>query len=236
MADQPVEGTNIPSSAADTTATTILTNTQPDETAAGSTGAGGVTADKVGAGAGAESTKVEGESKADGAEGAKPEDTKAGEIPEAYEFEVPEGMTLDTALVDKITPILKAKGFTQSEAQELVSTYAEQIAGIATAQQEAWKGQLETWKNDIQTDAEFGGTKFPATVKAAQTVIARYGDDQLKKELADYGVGNMPSLIRMLARAGKDMAEDNFHGAGGARGVDQLPPELTMFPTMQPKS
>lgn len=233
MAEQAVESVNIQSSAADTTVDSILTAAVTDESAA----AGGGTADVAvqdGAGKGNEGTPAEGESAADGAK-ATAEDTKAAEIPDAYEFTLPEGVTLDSELLDKVTPIFKAKGFSKDEAQGMVDLYTGKIAELAQAQQEAWKGQLEAWKNDIQSDPEFGGTQFKATVKSAQTIIARYGDDQLKQELAAFGVGNMPSLIRMLARAGKDMAEDKFVGAGGASGVDDTPPELRMYPTMRPK-
>jgi hypothetical protein len=223
MADEQAGG-GTTQTTADSNVDTILTGSLPEGDAMNA-------AVKAGADGGSTNTEAGKEgAKPDGAGGAKPEDTKGAEVPEVYEFKLPEGMTLDAPLLEKVTPIFKAKGFTQAEAQGIVDVYAEQIAAQATAQQEAWKGQLATWQQEIKTDAEFGGDKYPATVKAAQTVIARYGDDQLKKELVAFGVGNMPSLIKLLARAGNDMAEDKFLPARPA--TDDAGDARRLFPSM----
>lgn len=234
MTDEIVDGGTNQTTAVDSADDTVLTQVIPDE------GAGGddpsKVADKVGEEGGAPKKEGEDKTNSDGAEPKKGEDAKDTADPQAYDFKVPDGMVLDTDLVEKVSPILKAKGFSQEEAQQLVDLYAGKIAAQAQAQQEAWKGQLQTWRQEIQEDPEFGGTKYQATVRDAQTVIARFGDDKLKAELKAFGIGNMPSLIRMLARAGRGMREDNFHGAGGAQGVDDTPVEFRMYPSMRPKN
>lgn len=173
---------------------------------------------------------------ADEAEGKKPEDAKADGAPETYEFKAPDGMELDAALVEAVTPVLKDLNLTNEQAQKLVDFYADHEKARAESQVEAWKTQLATWRDEVKADPEIGGKNYEASVRAAQTVIARFGDDQLKKDLATYRIGNMPSLIRLLAKAGRGMAEDKFHGAGAASGVDNTAPELRFYPSMAPKT
>lgn len=226
---------------ADESVSTLLTDTHDDAGGgAGNNGAGDGTntedPNKGGAGTGTEDGK---EGAKPGADGNKPED-KGGDDSKPFEIKVPDGMTLDEQLLTSITPMLRAKNFTNEEAQQLADAYAASIAKSTTefmeTQRKAWSDQLSTWEKEVRADPEFGGEKFSVTIKTAQTVIARYGDDQLKKELKQFGIGNMPSLIRMLARAGKDMAEDGFHGGGAKGGAEDRPIEELLYPTMTKKS
>src|SRR5262245_60440079 len=57
--------------------------------------------------------------------------------PEKYEFKAPEGVTLDTGLVNDFTPLAKELGMSQDAAQKVVDLYASKVLPrLATAQQE----------------------------------------------------------------------------------------------------
>lgn len=174
------------------------------------------------------------EKKADG-----PADAEA-KAPETYEaFTLPEGVVMDEALLAKATPVLKsvAGGLTQEDAQKLVSFFADVQADAAKQQLDGFNQVKKDWINELKTDSEFGGDKFDKTVGAAKAVIAKYGDKGLLNELKEWGWGNNPRLIRLLARVHANLSEDTLVKADTAAqpGAPRKPWEIMYGDSMKPK-
>jgi hypothetical protein len=176
----------------------------------------------------------EGEDGADKTDKSKTDDGKADGPPEKYEFTMPEGMELDTALAEKVDPVLRELGLSNEQANKLASTFAEYRASESQRQSDAYAQQVEDWGKSARDDKEFGGAAFEKNVAAAQTAIGKFGTPELKALLAD-GLGNHPELIRFCVRVGKAIGEDG--GVEGNKATTPKDPASVLFdhPTSKPK-
>jgi len=106
----------------------------------------------------------------------KSEDAKLNEVPEAYEFKVPEGMELDKEVADEITPLFKDLNLSQSNADKLVQVYTDKMLPMfAKRQQDAWQKETDGWKDAVAKDPEIGGNKFKQSVSDAQRTLNTIG-------------------------------------------------------------
>lgn len=181
-------------------------------------------------GADAKASEVKGD--ADGKQEQTSKDAPPA-VPEKYEFKVPDGVQIDTALLEKVEPILKGKSFSQEEAQQLVDFYTETRTAEVKAQQDAWVNQVNGWAESVRKDPEMGGQNFDATITAAQKAVAALGTPELKAMLHQTGMGSHPEVVRYFAEVGKRMAEDVIHKGGAA---DQGPASIALkfYPGMNP--
>lgn len=228
------------------TTETAENTTQAGEGASATAGegkaAGTVLAGEVGDGKAAESAET-GDKGAETGEDGKSDDgkeksetdddNKSEGPPEKYEFTMPEGMELDTALAEKVDPVLRELNLTNEQANKLASTFAEYRASEAQRQSDAYAQQVEDWGKAAKDDKEFGGAKFDENVSHAQKAIGQFGSPELKTLLAD-GLGNHPELIRFCVRVGKALQEDG--GVVGKHTTEKSPAAVLFdHPTSQPK-
>lgn len=169
------------------------------------------------------------------AEAAKAAEGAVAQVPEKYDFKVPEGMTLDTALVAKVEPIFKELKLTQEGAQKLVDSFAEYRKADAQAQTDAWAKTQQEWIASLKDDKDFGGTNFDANLGKAQTAVALLEGKVpgFRDMLKATGMDNNPHMVRGFAELGKMMAEDKFEtGQGSAKADDS--PAKRMFGNSMP--
>lgn len=139
--------------------------------------------------------------------------------PENYEaFNIPEGMEMDTALVEEISPVLKEVGLSQENAQKLVNVYAPYVQQQIEAQQAAvvsdWNKQVEDWK--AETTKELGAT-FKEDLSIAGKFIDKFGSPELRNVLNKTGLGNHIEIVKAFRNAGKAISEDSFPAPGHAK-------------------
>jgi len=168
---------------------------------------------------GAEAPEVTAEGTAEGTtEETKPTtdvEVKPEGAPEAYDLKVPEGMTLDSEMLDKYTPVFKELGLTNEAAQRLADIQIQ-------AQQEALVAQHTNWVQSVKSDPEIGGKNMDAAVKNAQSALARFGTPALKQALEQTGLGSHPELVRIFSKVGEAMAEPQIvQGLAGAPARDK---------------
>lgn len=132
------------------------------------------------------------------------------EVPEKYEFKVPEGMTLDEAALAQFEPLAKELGLPQEQAQKLVDLYAAQKQADAKALADSWTKQQQTWNQEMAADKEFGGQNFNTTKNQANAVLAKFSTPEEVKAIEAMGLGSYPPFVKALARMGKAMGEDSF--------------------------
>lgn len=136
--------------------------------------------------------------------------TKPAGAPEKYDFKAPEGMELDSALMEQFGTLAKEANLPQDHAQKLVDLYTAKVKDYAQQQQEAFTGIVKGWQDSAKSDKEFGGTAFDGSLKVAQSAMARFGTPELRQALAETGMANHPELIRIFWKVGKAMSEDTL--------------------------
>lgn len=159
---------------------------------------------------------------------AVPEDGK-------YSLTMPEGVEVDKELLDALSPRLKAKGYTHREAQELADEFIKVQTEQHKTRMKEWGETVSGWVDEAKADKEIGGTKFDGTVKNAQRFLTVHGTPELREYLNASGGGNHPELIRVFAKAGAMIREDN-PAAGGVEGNSKpVDAAHALFPTDAPK-
>jgi len=155
-------------------------------------------------------------------EGEVKEPAAAKVVPEKYELKMPEGMQVDTALLDAVTPIFKEAGITQEVAQKLADAYAPVIQKAGQAQHEAamaaFDKQIEDWGKE--TKAMLGPDAVKEMAPAGRLIQTFAGKDApaLRQLLNDTGLGNHPLMVKFLIAAGKANSQDKFVDGGNMPG------------------
>ena len=150
---------------------------------------------------------------------------KADGAPEAYEFQVPEGVAFDEVGLKAFGEFAKDADLPQDKAQALLAKLAPAMQKRAADAVEASKAQ---WQESSRTDKEFGGDKLPENLAVAKRALDTFGSPELRNLLNESGLGNHPEIIRAFYRAGKAISEDRVvNGAGGEAPVD---PAKRLFP------
>lgn len=129
-------------------------------------------------------------------------DGAAAEVPESYEFQMPEGMEFDQGLNDAVAPVFKELGLTQDQASKLVDAYAQHQADQQSAMQEAMNKQIEGWQKELMKDADFGGDKFEENAAAVREFIDKTAPESVKGPLVEFlnetGIGSQPALVKYM--------------------------------------
>lgn len=171
---------------------------------------------------------------------AKPEEPKADDpadkVPEdgKYALKMPEGVEVDQALLDELGPEFKELGLTQAQAQKLADKFVAAQQAKAEKQGSDWAATQTKWVDDAKADKDIGGDKWDSTVSNAQRAIKTLGSPALGEYLNASGGGNHPELIRVFAKVGAMLKEDNPAG-GGDGGSKPAEPAHLLFPSDAPK-
>jgi len=140
----------------------------------------------------------------------KEETDKADVVPEdgKYEIQLADGIQLDEALLDKAAPVMKEIGLTNGQASKLAGALAEHKKAEFDAHGERLQKITDDWQKEIKTDKEFGGDNLKVSVNNADRVIATFGDEPLRRDLVELGLGNHPGIFRLLVRVGNALSDD----------------------------
>lgn len=158
-------------------------------------------------------------------EGEKPEGEKKPEVPESYDFKMPEGVEIDKAAADEFSAVAKDLGLTQEQAQKAVDVVAAMRQRESAAQAERVQG----WIDEVRADKEIGGDKLDANLVHAQKAV-KLGPPELRDFLNTSGLGNHPAFVKWAISVGKAISDDGFvRGSDGAGSND---PAKRLFPNM----
>lgn len=163
-------------------------------------GEGGTGDDKTG----------EGEDGAGGGEGEGDGEKETGAREKYEDFNIPEGVEVDAALLEKASPLFKEFNLTQEQAQKAVDLLAEARAGDAKALTDSLKTAREAWVSDAKADKEIGGANFKENLGVAGKALAAFGTPELSGLLKASGFGDHPEVIRVFHRIGKAMSDDKL--------------------------
>lgn len=132
---------------------------------------------------------------------------KTADVPEKYEFKAPEGMTLDEALIAKVTPVFKDLKLSQEQAQKLVDVYSEQVKAIETTQ----KANFDKFMKESSDETiKALGADYKKELAFAAKVRDRFFSPESVEFINASGLGNNKSFIQDLVKFGKIVSEDAF--------------------------
>jgi hypothetical protein len=139
---------------------------------------------------------------------------------------LPPGITLDSSVVDAISPVLKELGVSQEAANKLVTAHAEAVAKLQVDAEAKADADFKTWmteqarENDKAIRKEWGGD-YDANFQIAQRGLARFFQDPaFYKVLDETGIVRNPAFMKGLLQVGKMIQEDippNGANAGGRK-------------------
>ncbi|MBB3590676.1 hypothetical protein FHX08_001020 [Rhizobium sp. BK529] len=171
----------------------------------------------------------------------KPDDTKdddpADRVPDdgRYTLTMPEGIEVDQELIDALGPDFHNLGLTNRQAQQLADRFIEIQGRRGRAASEAWAGRVQGWADEARKDREIGGAKWAGTVGSAQRALSRLGTPALREYLNTSGGGNHPEMIRIFAKVGSMIQEDNPPNGGAGGNGRKAETAHLMFPKDAPK-
>jgi len=161
-------------------------------------------------------------------------------VPEKYDLQVPDGSTVDPALIERTAATARELGLTNEAAQKLFDTEVKDATDRATAHAAAltkasedaqkalidawqpngveWKKQQKEWTDAAKADPTIGGEKFAQSVESAGQAVERFGDPEFKKILEETGYGRHPVVLRFLAKIGNASRESTFANNGAPTG------------------
>lgn len=218
-------------------------NTPPGETGAGGENTGGEASDE---GSGGDKSSADPAATSTVIGGAKPgEEPESGDgegeggdadgdqgPPEEYAFdELPEGAELDQGLTEKVTPVFKELGLTNTQANQLAAAYAEHIQSDAEARASEWQKTNEQWVEQARKDPEISEMGWDSAVEAANKFIDTFGGAELSEAIAMGVNGNHPAVIRAFAKAGAALTDDRTETGSSSGGNADAPPEERWYGT-----
>lgn len=155
------------------------------------------------------------------------------DLPEKYEFKMPEGLAVDQVVADKLAAYAKGLKLSGPQAQQLADMGAEMVQRQVEAHQKTVAG----WADSVRTDPEIGGDKLTENMVLARLTRETFGSPELVTILDSSGLGNHPEMVKLFIRIGKGLSEDKFvKGRASATGAgSESDTAAAMYPTMTTK-
>lgn len=149
-------------------------------------------------------------------------DGGAGEVPENYEFNLGEGLTITDDQKTAFTAIAKDAKLTQAQADSLLKMHSEIINGYMHAAEDAnEKNVAECEKLGLTSQENLG---------FARTAVNTFGGSEAMQVLIDTGAINHPAVCKLFVTIGQLISEDkpaDTH-VGGGKGTPRA--EDILFP------
>lgn len=159
------------------------------------------------------------------------------QVPEdgKYSLTMPDGIELDTELMDALGPTMAELKLSNGHAQQLVDKYIEAQTAREAKRAEEWTQTINGWADQAKADPEIGGNKFDTTLANAKSALTRFGTPDLNSYLETSGAGNHPEVIRLMAKVGAMIGEDNPAITDNPGKGAEVDPAHAMYPDDKPK-
>lgn len=146
----------------------------------------------------------------------------AGEVPENYEFNLGEGLTITDEQKTAFTAIAKDAKLSQAQADSLLKMHSEIINGYMHAAEDAIEKNIaECQKLGLTSQENLG---------FARTAVNTFGGSEAMQVLIDTGAINHPAVCKLFVTIGQLISEDKSADthAGGGKGTPRA--EDILFP------
>lgn len=131
-------------------------------------------------------------------------------VPEKYELKLPDGALLDSVALEEISAYAKEKGYSQEQAQELLTRENEAVLDYVERTEELHKAQVSKWRQEVMADKEIGGEQFNINIEYAHRVLQKFAPKEFVETLEKTGFGNHPLLVKTFVAIGKAMQPDKI--------------------------
>lgn len=152
---------------------------------------------------------------------------------DASAFTAPEGVTLDTALIEQAMPLFEEAGINQAQSQKFIDLYAGKMQEVEQGKLDTFNQLRQDWVKQAKSDPEYGGDKFNENLASAKAALDTFGTPELSKLLDDFGVGDHPEMIRFMVAVGR-LTQEDTPGAGAKLGVKSKSAADILYPTSEP--
>lgn len=95
---------------------------------------------------------------------------------------------------------------------------ANQVREAGKAMRAQFEQTITGWETEARSDADIGGDKYDASVKAAVKGLTAFGSPGLVEVLNDSGLGSHPEVIKAFAKVGRLAQESPVLGGEGGKG------------------
>lgn len=145
----------------------------------------------------------------------------APQVPESYEFNLGEGLTITDEQKAAFTAIAKEANLTQAQADGLLKMHSEILSGYMHEAEEAVEKNIaECQKLGLTSKENLG---------YAKAAVDMFGGSDAMQVLVDTGAINHPAVCKLFVNIGQLISEDNppdSHVGGGKT----VRPEDVLFP------
>lgn len=150
-----------------------------------------------------------------------PDGGGVGEVPENYEFNLGEGLTITDEQKTAFTAIAKDAKLSQSQADSLLKMHSEIINGYMHAAEDAVEKNI--------AECEKLGLTSQENLGFARTAVNTFGGSEAMQVLIDTGAINHPAVCKLFVTIGQLISEDkpadtHVGGKGTPRAEDILFP------------
>ena len=129
------------------------------------------------------------------------------ETPDGYNFEVPEGLQVDKDIQDWYKQKAHELGLNETQAKSMYEDFAKMEAEKVNQAAELQAIEMEKQAEQLKKDF---GPAFDERVELANRALKEFGGDEAIQQLAEMGLSNNPTVVKMLANAGMMLAEGKF--------------------------
>lgn len=157
------------------------------------------------------------------------DEEKKSEVPEKYDLELGDDTSLEESDLERIATEGRELGLSSEECQGLVDLEDRVSKQFQERQMDHVKEVRGTWIKEAETDKEIGGENFKENLELSKRVIDKFGSDGFKKLVEDTDFGNHKEVIRVFARIGKLMGEDNLVHSKTPPGGKKLSAEEKLY-------
>ena len=146
--------------------------------------------------------------------------TTATGAPETYDLGAGEDVAAET--VQSVEAFARANDMTNDQAKAVLADRQEQAEAFEVGQREAFNAKVEAWENEVKSDPDMGGDKYPDTIADAKRAMDHFATDEFRNTLEESGLGSNPGVVRMMAKIGRAMKESRLR-AGQPAGETRQP-------------
>jgi len=149
-------------------------------------------------------------------------EAKVEGAPETYDFKSPEGVEVDSSVIETWSEVARELNLPQDKAQTVLDKMMPRIHERTI---ENHKAEIGRWAETSQKLPELtGGDGFDANVKIANAAIEKFGSEGLQQLLTGpLGLGNHPEIVAFAHRVGKALQPDGFVAGGHTEGSTPSP-------------
>ena len=167
----------------------------------------------------------------------EPKGDKPTGAPDKYEtFKAPEGITLDDKTIERVTPVFRELGLSQTAAQKLIDFYGEQLKSNDQRLADAVTNMRAGWRDEINK-SDLGGKLDQVKVDIGHMKDELFaGDAKARKEFEDAmdltGAGDNPHIVRAWWKAAQRFTEGTHVSGSGPSPAGQKAPGQERRPSL----